>query len=59
MYGGDEELAFTGLGSLAIAGFVFEAYWLAVAALLLTAAGLMLVRVSAQRYKPRHNQRRR
>jgi hypothetical protein len=45
----DEELAFTGLGTFAIGGFVFEAWLLAVVALIATAAGLALLRVAGSR----------
>ena len=45
----DEELAFTGLGTFAIGGFVFDAWMLALAALVVTFAGLLLLRVAASR----------
>jgi hypothetical protein len=45
----DEELAFTGLGTFAIGGFVFEAWLLALIALGATFAGIALLRVAGSR----------
>jgi hypothetical protein len=45
----DDELAFTGLGSVAIGGVVFGAVWLAVVAFVVIGAGLLLCRVAATR----------
>lgn len=45
----DDELAFTGIGGVALGGMVFDAVWLALAAFIAIAAGLLLCRVAASR----------
>lgn len=47
----DDELAFTGIGGVALGGMVFDAAWLAVIAFVAIAAGLMLFRAAASRTK--------
>jgi hypothetical protein len=44
----DDELAFTGLGGIALGGIVFDVAWLVVVAFAVIAAGLMLTRVGAR-----------
>jgi hypothetical protein len=41
----DDELAFTGLGGIALGGIVFDLAWLVVVAFVLIAAGLVLTRL--------------
>lgn len=41
----DDELAYTGIGTIGIGGFVFDAMWLLAVGFLLVAAGLILTRV--------------
>jgi hypothetical protein len=41
----DDELAFTGIGGVALGGMVFDAVWLAALAFLVIGAGLLLSRV--------------
>jgi hypothetical protein len=44
----DDELAFTGLGSIALGGMVFDTAWLVAVAFALIAAGLVLTRLGAR-----------
>lgn len=44
----DEELAATGIGSVALGGLVFESWTLALVGLLVVALGVVLMRVTRQ-----------
>lgn len=44
----DDELAFTGLGSIAIGDFVFDSVWLVALGFALIVAGLLATRLGAR-----------